>query len=795
MKNIALFILALSIALPSFGQNYKLSGSVQDPQNQPIGFAEVRVYQNTDSQFVNGNLTDEAGKYEIDLAPGNYWMTVEFLGLRTDTLQVNMPASSLELPIVTLGRDVQQLEGATIIGQRNPMEFQIDKRVYNVDADLNNQGTTASEMLENIPSVTVDAEGNVSLRGNQGVRILIDGKYSGFATSADALKQLQSDRIDRVEIITNASSRYDAEGDAGIINIILKKEQKNGFSGSANVRTGYFPDNGAGFNLNYRKNNWNFYLNYNINHNINPSNSTTYQRLHTSDTAFGYRQFYESERKKLRNSASFGVDYNFNDNHQISASINARTGNGNNFYDRVYDNLNEADVVLNTDTRLEYNRELEDMYEATLGYRMKLNREGGSWNTEFRFFHDQDFENSDYSEINSMWVDSHYEKSKAHIIERYYLAQSDLILPLSNTAKMETGIRSQTRTFNNDFGFSELLAGTWEAPSQWNDNFKYNEQVHAAYLMGSNQWDKLGIQAGIRAEYTIIETLRQSEAIPNSKDYIDFFPSVALSYQTSEMQTFQLNYSKRIRRPGQWELMPFMKFGDNKEMRIGNPDVDPEMTHSFEAGWMQYFTKGTLLSSVYYRRTNNKIERMSEVGSDGIVYRIPMNIANRDAVGVELNANYNVRNWFRLSSAFNFYKETINGNYQGEDFLTDNFSWSNRSTANFSFPKYWRIQVAANYQAPRVHPQGRTLAIFHSDLGVSKDLWGQKATLGLNVRDVFNSRRWRSETNTESITAVSDFQWRPRSIRLVFTYRFNQPYREQQRNILSSENGQMEGEG
>lgn len=794
MKSTALAVLSLFVSLLGFSQKYQLDGKVIDSKNQPVGYAEIRLFQNSDSAIVDGMLTQEDGTFQFELNPGDYWMSIEFIDFATDTVAFTMPASKMSLPNIVLKPGAQALEGVTVIGQRSPLEFQIDKRVYNVSADLNNQGVSAAEMLENIPSVTVDAEGNVSLRGNQGVRILVDGKYSGYASSAEGLKQLQADRIERVEIITNASSRYDAEGDAGIINIVLKKEKRDGVSGSVNARLGYFPEYGAGADFNYRKGKWNFSLNYNINHHTNPSNSSTYQRLHTSDTAFAYRQLYKSERKKLRNNISLGADYNINDFHQLSATFNYRTGLGDNFYDRVYENLNESDIILSKDTRYEYNTELEDMYEITLGYRMKFKKEGGSWNTEFRYFKDQDLEASNFSEINSLLVDSQYEKSKAYVTQHYFLAQSDFIIPFGEQGKIETGVRTQLRNYDNEFGFQEMILDEWIAPAAWNDIFEYNEQVHAGYLMASNQWDKFGAQAGLRTEYTVVETIRQSEGISNKKNYNNLFPSVALSYKLNDNHTFQLSYSKRIRRPGQWELMPFLRFGDNKEMMVGNPDLNPELTHSLEAGWMQYFTRGSLLTSVYYRHTDEKIERMSEVGSDGIIYRIPLNIADRNSIGLELNANYNPVNWLRISTGFNFYKENIYGYYKDEEFERDNFSWSNRTTANFIFPGQWRAQIAGNYEAPRIHPQGKILSIAWADIGMSKDIWSQKATLGFNVRDVFNSRVWRSETHTDEITANTDFQWRPRSFRLVFTYRFNQQLKDR-RPEMPLDGGQMEMEG
>jgi len=764
-----------------------------DTKKEPLAYADVSILQLPDSSLVTGGIADDKGDFSLDAAPGNYLLSVEYLGFKRLVFPVRL-FQDLRLGDITLKEDFGELEGVSFSAQRDLMELKLDKRIYNVDADLNNQGTNASEMLENIPSVTVDAEGNVSLRGNQSVRILIDGKYSGFASTADALKQLQTDRIERVEIITNASARYDAQGDAGIINIILKKNNKDGFNGSVNLRGGYFPEYGGGLNLNYRKNKFNYFLSYNINQSSSPANSTTYQRLRSADTSFTYRQLYHHDRDKLRHDGTLGMDYDINDRHTLSAAVNFRTGTGNNFYDRVYENLDAADILTSRDTRLEDNTEQEELLEATLTFKRKLKKKGGEWNTEVKMFRDRDFERSDYRETSTAYTESRKEKSHAFVTEQFFLFQSDYILPIGAEGKLETGVRSQWRNMDNDFGFSRLEGEHWEAPGRFNDRFNYDEKVHAAYLMGSNTFGKLGAQLGVRAEYSDITTEQASLASPHHKQYINFFPSAALSYKASETGTFQLSYSRRIQRPGQWDLMPFMKFGDNREMRIGNPDINPEFTDVIEGGWMQYFIQGSLLSSLYYRRTTDKIERMAEAGADGIIYRIPMNIAGRDATGLELNGSYNPYNWLRLTSGFNFFYQSVTGTYKGDAFRTDNFSWTNRTSVNITLPYRIRMQVSSNYQAPSVHPQGKTLAIFYGDFGLSKDLWKNNATIGVNVRDVLNSRRWKNETNTATIYAISDFQWRPRSIRLTFTYRFNQPNKETRNNRGSFDSSQdMEG--
>lgn len=776
-------------------QELKVKGVVFDNLNETVPYATINIHNATDSALVTGLAGNEDGSFEFSVPEGNYYIEVGFFGMNTQNIKLSQSAGNLDLGKIALkAGSSTALKGVEVVADRDQMSLQIDKRVFNVGSDLNNQGANASEVLQNIPSVTVDAEGNVSLRGSQTVRILIDGKLSGFASSAEALQQLQADMIDKVEIITNASARYEAQGEAGIINIILKKSKKAGFNGSATLRGGYFPDDGIGFNANYRKDKLNLYGSANYNYRRVVGRSTTHQRVENSDTAFIYDQGYKHNRKKNGVNVNIGADYDINAKSTLSASVGLRYGRGHNTYDRSYDNYEITGAPVSRDDRFELQKERENMIEATLGYNRKFKKEGAEWKTELRFFNDLDFEDSDYDETSSQRPgDILIERSNAYVTENMLLLQSDLSLPVWEKGKIEAGIRGHARDYDNKFGYSRLVAGDWVGNPMYNDRFNYREGVYAAYLMGSNTFGKLGVQAGLRAEYSEIYTKQYSQADGNSRDYLNLFPSLALSYKQSNVHTYQLSYSRRINRPGQWDLMPFMKFGDNRNMRVGNPELDPELTDALEAGMLNSWEKGSLLSSVYYRHTKNKFDRISEMGTNDydkdIVYSRSVNIARRDAVGLEFNANYNPAKWIRLTSGFNFFREEIRGRIAERDFNYDNFSWTNRTSVNFTLPQRWRFQLSGNYEAPQVMAQGKRLSMYFMDFAMSKDLMKNRATIGFNVSDLLNSRKWRSTVNTPEIQSETMFQWRERSARVSFTYRFNQQAREND-NLMEKGGGE-----
>lgn len=766
-------------ATVAVAQDLKVKGIVQSAANEPLAYSAINVHNALDSNKVLVVYTQEDGVFSFEVPSGRYFIDIAVFGVSAKKLLITQSSGDIDLDTIVLKADKsQQLNELIVTADRNQMSLQIDKRVFNVAADLNNQGANATEVLQNIPSVTVDPEGNVSLRGSQNVRILIDGKVSGFATSADALQQLQADMIEKVEIITNASARYEAQGESGIINIVLKKNKKSGFNAALTARTGYFPDNGIGINANYRRNKLNLFGSFNLNHREVQGPSTTRQMLQNEDTAFLYYQGYKHIRSKVGTNTRLGFDYNLNEQNTISASFGLRSGVGNNTIYRTYENYTIQENYLSKQVRDEYNVELEDMYEGSVGYTKKMAKSGAEWKTELRGYRDQDYENSDYTETTSLSNKERLERSKAYITEQSLLLQSDLIIPLSKSSKVESGMRAQVRDFDNEFGYQQLVGTEWQSPTQFNDRFNYSEKVYAAYIMASNTFDKLGVQAGLRAEYSDIFTRQFSLSAGDSRSYFNLFPSLALSYKYSTASTFQLSYSRRINRPGQWDLMPFMKFGDNREIRIGNPDLDPELTGSFEAGMLKTWNTGSLLSSAYYRNTQNKFENMAFLGNDGIIYRKAMNIATRHAYGLEFNLNYNPTNWARIMSGFNFYREVISGNFNNQDFELDNLSWTNRTSINITLPHKWRFQLSGNYEAPRITPQGKRLSMYFADFGASKDIWKNKASLGFNLSDIFNTRKWRSITQTEEIQSETMFQWRQRSFRLVFTYRFNQQKKE-----------------
>ncbi|MDA3615189.1 TonB-dependent receptor domain-containing protein [Polluticaenibacter yanchengensis] len=775
-------LLLLSIVLlfagkTGFSQNISVKGNVTDNDGKAVPFAGITIKQLPDSTIVKDTLTNEDGHFEIKLPGKNYVLIATFLGAESAPYPLKKGLPVIDLGNIKLLAPKEELETVVIQGRRkSTFEFKLDKRVFNVGDDVGSAAGNATEVLENIPSVTVDGEGNVSLRGSQNVRILVNGRPSSLVKDGNALQNLQSNMIERIEVITNASARYEAEGDVGIINIILKKNVQLGLNGSVTANTGYNPQAGVGVNLNYRKNKVNYFTNISANYREHPGTSNTYQRFSNADTSFIYNQDYKHTRINRRLNGLFGADIFFNDYNSLTASFMAEGGHGNQYTGRTYQDFDFSSVKTGETNRYESMREKEIAFESSLNYKKTFkNKPGMEWISQVNWNFEDENESSDYTQDYSTPNSAtDFEKSQVISKEKNIIIQSDFVKPLGEEGKLEFGVRAGIRRIDNEFTYSQLLGSDWHYPTQFNDQYKYNENVYAGYAAYSNQFNKFGVLAGLRAEYSDITTEQKSSTANNSnRDYLNLFPSATISYSLTNRNKLQASYSRRIRRPGQWDLLPFTKFGDNREIRNGNPLLNPEFTDSYELSHLSNWNKGSFLVSVYHRHKTDVIERITEIDENGILRIIPQNLSVENSYGLETNLNYDFIKWFRMSTNFNFFRAITDGEYKGQDFKADTYTWTNRTTLNFTVNK-WRAQTAFNYAAPRKNTQGKTLAMYHMDAGISRTIMNGKANVVMNVRDVFNTRKWRNIRNTPELYSRNEMQWRPRSFTLSINLRINQ---------------------
>jgi len=769
-------------------QKGKLRGIVQESgKASPLPFATVGVYTQKDS-LVGGGIADEKGNFEVDLPLGTFYALVEFMGfeaLKSSIFTLSPKQNAVDLGTISLQSSTADLDEVVVQGEKTLMELSLDKRVFNVGKDLANAGGNASDILMNLPSVAVDPDGNVRLRGSANVRILIDGKPSGLVSfkGSSGLRQLPANLVERVEVITNPSARYEAEGMAGVINIILKKDNKQGFNGSGEVILGSPLNLGLTANLNYRKNRINWFVNYGLANRVSPGRSKLYQEVYQDEfSALLLQQRSTSTVNSLNNSLRAGLDYYFSEQSILTASYVWRRSDAHRITDiRYEDYRNTLDNYLGYALRRQDETEDEPNKEAILNFKKRFDQKGKELNASFTYLNywersDQLFTQNSYTTTGQTLPKGALTQTSLNDeYENQYLLQVDYTQPFATKGKIETGIRTSFREMENDYIVQEKQeSGIFETIDGLDNVFLYDENILAFYGIVGNERAKWSYQAGLRAEYTDIETRLVETKESNPRSYTNLFPSGHLNYKANEKNAFQLSYSRRIRRPVYNDLSPYVTFSDQRNFFSGNPNLNPEFTDSYELGHILYGEKSTLFSTVYYRSSQDKIQRIRTVGDNGFSVTAPYNLVGEESYGLEFSGDYVANSWWKLDFNANFFYATVDGSNLNQNFQATTTSVLFRQSSRFTLPKGWDLQVRGNYEARRKTAQGVQKGIFFLDLSASKKILNQRGTLIFNVADVLNSRINRYITEGSNFFTEGESQMVLRQTNLTFTYRIKQ---------------------
>ncbi len=754
-----------------------ISGTITDKKGTAIPYASVAVYNSLDSTLVTGAATDDKGKFFILAKPGNYFLKITFLSYQEKIIpKVQLTKEGIDIGTITLKQGTITLDEVKIKEKKYFMELELDKRVFNVGKDIENIGSNAAEILDNVPSVSVDVDGNVSLRGSENVRILIDGRPSGSigVNSSEALRQLQGNMIESIEVITNPSARYDAEGEVGIINIVLKKERRQGLNGFFEA-TGGYPERYRGtFSLNYRKKGINLFTSYGIYYRNTPGSGFSRQEFF-GDSIYSYERLREHTRGRLSHTLRLGTDMFFDEHNTLTISGKFKYSNGTNDALLTYLDYDSNDVLTNTVTRTEEENEKKQDMDIEINYLKTFSQKGRKWTVDLQWEQDDDRELAELFEKDDIGSTPVTQRSSNTEDAEKWLFQTDYIHPFGKHGKFETGLKSTLRIINNDYLVEEQAADeSWFALTDFDNNFIYKENIHAGYLMGGNKISRFSYQLGLRIEYSDITTELTRTNVANHRTYSGLFPNVHTSYEIDSTNTLQLSYSRRISRPRFRHLLPFFTFSDSRIFFSGNPDLDAEHTNSFELGHLKYFENGSMLSSIYYRHRTGLIERITTVDSSGFTSIFPINLSTQNAFGLEFNINYDLSKWWRLNGSFNFYRAITDGKYESQDLNSDTYSWSTRGSSKITLFKKVEFKVSFRYHAPRETTQGKRLAMYNLNTGLSLDILKGNGTIIFSVKDLLNTHKWRSITYGENFNSESEFQWHSRQFRLSFTYRLKQ---------------------
>lgn len=779
------FLLFL-LPFTSLAQKGKIVGKVIDNQTgAPLSYATVQIYQQSDDALLTGGITDESGAFTVECPMGELKAVIDFIGYQTydlGTFSLSSTQKIMDFGTIRLQAESSTLDEVVVQAEKSSMELSLDKRVFNVGKDLGNAGGSAVEILNNIPSVTVDGEGNVKLRGASNVRILVDGKPSGLVSfkGGSGLQQLQASMVDKVEVITNPSARYEAEGMAGIINIVLKKDRNQGLNGSFETTVGNPTNLGAAANVNYRHNKVNFFVNYGINYRIIPSINSTHQEVFVNDTTYVSDQSYDGQHVGFFNNIRGGLDYFFNEQNILTASYLYSASRGKRLTDLRYD-----DYIFNTltsyTTRTQDEDEVEPISEYVISYKKLFDKKGHEFNAEVRYLDhwedsDQVFEQqSFFPDGSSNAAGDLLQTSLNDETERQLLLQLDYVQPFGEEGKLETGVRSTFRRMTNDYIVSEENdAGQLLPIPGLDNNFIYDENINAVYGILGEKKNAFSYQLGLRVEWTDIETILQETNQSNPRNYANLFPSAHFTYDLSEADAIQLSYSRRVRRPVYRDLSPFITFSDNRNFFSGNPDLNPEFSDVVELGHIKYFDKGSIASTIYYRWTDDFIAGLRSVDDEGFSNTRPENLNYEQAYGLEFSSSYTPYRWWKLDLNLNIFRSEVDGSNINPDFTNTTTSWFVRKTSRFNLSNASFLQVRGNYEAPFNTAQGKRKALYFLDLAYNREIFRGKGTLTLNISDVFNSRKIRTISRGDNFIADKISQRIRRQINLTISYRLKQ---------------------
>ena len=793
-----LFIFILIIAALSFSMNAanaqnknikgKVSGIVKDKSSgTALDNATIQLFRVNDSTLVTGGASDASGNFVIeDIPAGRYNVLISYIGYNNINLKniiVNSKTSDIDLGTINMTASADlTTEEIEVTSEKPIMEMNFDKKVYNVSDNLVTQSGTATDVLNNIPSVSVDADGNVSVRGSSNVKILINGKPSSLLGGQDnsVLEQIPSDNIEKVEIINNPSARYDAEGDVGIINIILKQRSDLGYNGSVSVNGGTGDKYNTAVNLNFRKGNVGLFANYSYRSRRRTNTGNGYRENFLSDSLHYLLQNDEGSGKNQGHflSTGFDIDLNKMNNIYFIATYNSRSRSRGDF--TQYNNYNSYYIPSNLFTTRNYEDGDGNNIDLNLSYKLKFNKPKQELNVSAEYSHNRNDEiqlNNTQQLTNEGQLANNtptLSRDEANNKYTYVVTQADYYQPLGGDNKLEFGYKTTYRDmdinqFYSDFDYN---VNEWVPDIFKNNEFFYKDYVHALYGMLGYQIKDFGVQAGLRLEYTKADFHLANGGSEYSNDYVDFFPSLSLTQKFLKNNDFIFNYSRRINRPGPWNLNPFIDYSDPLNLRSGNPYVKPEYLNAFELSYVRYFNVFTFTSSVFYRNTTDGITRFTSIDSSGISYNTVKNVASKKSYGVEAILQGNPFKWWNGNINFSYYKSEVNGNDGFNDISNSAYNWSLKLMQNFSFKNLFDVQLSYFYSGKMMMLQGSLDPFQMLNLAVKKDFFNKKLSLSLRLTDVFNSQKFASTSTGYGFYSEFDRKGDSRAFFVTLTYRF-----------------------
>ncbi len=823
MKIVKLLPLIL-ISFNLFGQRptenapkIRLSGVVMDLETQePLEYATISLKNQKNPDLLQGGITDFEGKFNLEIPPGVYDVTIEYIGFESFKKEAVVIRSAMDLGKVNLTISSTALEGVEVMAEKTEVEIRLDKRIYNVGKDLTVRGGSVADVLDNVPSVSVDIEGNVSLRGNENVRILINGKPSGLVgiSGPQGLQQLPAESIEKVEVVTSPSARYGAEGTAGILNIILKKQELLGFNGNfvangGQTKVDVIPSSyGGSANINLRKDKFNIFSTnsyssgisvgdiYNENEYFNGSNPST---------------FLEEGRKPERKNSSFfsslGVEYYFKEETSLIVSGFVRDRSGDDYSKNVLKRFDANRNIIDESQLIEREQDLDDARQISLNFDSKIDDKGQELTAVFQYEENAEDEKADIDNTD----DSRDEKVNQFENEKRILLQADYVLPLDENTQFEFGFRGNYSNQETDYQVFQIDQGDFKLNTGLSNVLVYKEHISALYSQFGKKLEDFSFLLGLRMEDSQIVVDQRTINDFTEKNYTKLFPTVNLSYEFSEQESLILGYSRRISRPRGRYLNPFPSRASVANFFQGNADLDPSYSNTIDIGYLKRWDKVTFNSSIYYQKSTDVFTFISEdsgqeaiisgnpndpnstVVKVPIIVRNPINLAENNRTGFEFTLSFNPSRKSRIFANFNLFNSETIGTYKGTDFGRTNLSWFSRVNTKFTIFKDIDWQFQAFYRGPRETAQSKSKGMIFTSTAFNKEIFNKKGTLSFRVSDLFNTGMFESETFTPTFYNSGVYRRSLPSFNLSLTYRINQKENNRRQRSQNTDGGGNEG--
>lgn len=773
---ILIICLLSGIYIPSlFAQidGIQLKGRViEKDSGYPAVFATVAIRDAETLQALNGTTTDEDGNFSLELRYDNYFIEVSLIGFRTETLgRPYAEGRIIDLGTIELTPEAEQLDAVVVEAESSQTEFKLDKRVFNVGKDLSSTGASALEVLNNVPSVNVNIEGQISLRGSSGVQVLINGKPSILASEeGNALGSITADMIERIEVITNPSAKFDAEGTSGILNIVLKKDERRGFNGSVSVNTGAPDNHSVGVSMNYRGEKFNLFSQFGGGYRERPNE----RESENTDLETGNRilSFGEEDRNENFYNFVLGSDYYFSESSILTLSGNftleledqpSRTNFAAIDPDGTTTSQWERTEVTEADNpKFQFDLQYKKEFRGNEDHNLLASAQGNFFGKD---------QSSDFLDVTLEGEDrDNSQKTRTDFGEARYTFKLDYTLPISETVSLEAGSQYVMQDVSNEFEVQDLVKGVFVSDPGLTNTFEFDQRVLGYYGSLAYEGDKWGLKGGLRVENTDLNTILVTTDEENDQNYNSLFPSAFTSYKFSDKFSVQAGYSRRVYRPRLWDLNPFFNIRNNFNIRQGNPQLQPEFTDSWEFTSIVFVGRTALNLGVYHRYTREVIERISFF-EDNVTTTRPENIGTNRTTGVEFNTKYSPVNWLSFNLDFNYNLFTRRGTFESQNFDFEADRWNSKLLTKLKLPLDFEIEATGTYQSGFQTIQGEQREVAFMDMGIRKKMMNGRAILSMSIRDVFASRIQENFVFQESFEARSQ-SFRGRFLAFGFSYGF-----------------------